>query len=39
MEKENLETLFESLKNEFDVETPNLGHSVIKITKRIYKLI
>ena len=33
MEKENLETLFESLKNEFDVETPNLGHQERFISK------
>ncbi|MCB0446652.1 MAG: hypothetical protein KDD03_03910 [Gelidibacter sp.] len=26
MKKDNLEQLFESLKNEFDVEIPNLGH-------------
>ncbi len=26
MSKDNLDKLFENLKNEFDIEIPNLGH-------------
>lgn len=33
MEKDHLNTLFENLKNEFDIEEPNTGHELRFLTK------